>query len=188
MTLGDKIRALKRKTPKTYADMQWDFAIDRAAALADEHKASSRPMCWRPISSAPKDRHILLWLGSPYDKLEKAIWYEPWSRWVDELPTASDLAGEQYGIGSAVPTHWADIASPALADEHQAEADALVAAAKGALMQTAASLAAAISLLERGGKAAKKAAPSNTMFDIMLNDYRASLENARATLAKIGGQ
>jgi hypothetical protein len=41
----------------------------------------------------------------------------------------------------------------------------------------AASLAAAISLLERGGK---KAAPSDKMFAIMLNDYRRSLEDWRA--------
>ena len=46
----------------------------------------------------------------------------------------------------------------------------------------AASLAAAISLLERGGKAAKKAAPSDLMFDQMVRDYTASLEDARAAL------
>lgn len=44
----------------------------------------------------------------------------------------------------------------------------------------AASLAAAISLLEKGGKAAKKAAASDKMFDMMLADYRASLDRARA--------
>ena len=43
----------------------------------------------------------------------------------------------------------------------------------------AASLAAAISLLEASGKAAKKAAPSDKMFDIMLTDYKKSLERAR---------
>ena len=53
-----------------------------------------------------------------------------------------------------------------------------------ALISTAASLAAAISLLERGGKAAKKAAPSDKMFDMMLEDYRNSLNKARAALAK----
>ena len=45
-----------------------------------------------------------------------------------------------------------------------------------------ASLAAAISLLERGGKAAKKAAPSDLMFDQMVLDYTASLEDARDAL------
>ena len=50
------------------------------------------------------------------------------------------------------------------------------------LIDTAASLAAAVSLLERGGKAAKKAAPSDKMFDQMLADYRASLDAARAAL------
>jgi hypothetical protein len=55
-------------------------------------------------------------------------------------------------------------------------------------LDVAASLSAAISLLERGGKAAKKAAPSDRMFDIMLNDYRTSLEKARAALGHIAGE
>ena len=51
------------------------------------------------------------------------------------------------------------------------------------VIDVAAHLAAAISLLERGGKGAKKAAPSNKMFDQMLVDYRSSLNRARAALA-----
>ena len=47
------------------------------------------------------------------------------------------------------------------------------------LIDCAASLAAAISLLEKGGK---KAAPSDKMFAQMLDDYRASLARARAAL------
>lgn len=47
---------------------------------------------------------------------------------------------------------------------------------ESALLDVAGSLAAAISLLENGSK---KAAPSDKMFDIMLNDYRASLDHAR---------
>jgi hypothetical protein len=50
------------------------------------------------------------------------------------------------------------------------------------LTRTAASLAAAISLLERGGESAKKAAPSNKMFDQMLADYRRALDGARKAL------
>lgn len=47
------------------------------------------------------------------------------------------------------------------------------------LLVTAASLAAAISLLERGSK---KAAPSDKMFDQMIEDYRKSLAVAREAL------
>lgn len=54
------------------------------------------------------------------------------------------------------------------------------------LISAAASLAAAISLLERSGMAVKKAAPSNRMFDQMLIDYRATLESARAALQENG--
>ncbi len=53
---------------------------------------------------------------------------------------------------------------------------------RDALVRTAASLAAAISLLERGGKAAKKAAPSDKMFDQMLIDYNRALDAARDVL------
>ena len=47
------------------------------------------------------------------------------------------------------------------------------------LLSTAASLAAAISLLERGGR---RAAPSDKMFEQMLKDYRKALKEARAVL------
>ena len=49
----------------------------------------------------------------------------------------------------------------------------------------AAHLAAAISLLKNGGKAAKKAAASDKMFDQMVRDYEACLERARARLAAL---
>jgi len=47
----------------------------------------------------------------------------------------------------------------------------------------AASLAAAISLLERGGK---EAAASDKMFDQMLKDYRRALEKYRAAIRNMG--
>lgn len=50
------------------------------------------------------------------------------------------------------------------------------------LMAVTSSLAAAISLLERGGKAAKKAASSDAMFDQMILDYKKSLEHAHNIL------
>lgn len=50
------------------------------------------------------------------------------------------------------------------------------------LVRVMSSLAAAISLLERGGKAAKKAAPSDKMFDQMLVDYNRALDAARVAL------
>ena len=55
-------------------------------------------------------------------------------------------------------------------------------ALREALMGVTSSLAAAISLLERGGKAAKKAAPSDRMFDQMMLDYKKSFERARKLL------
>lgn len=65
------------------------------------------------------------------------------------------------------------------------EAANLIDALVEAQISTAASLAAAISLLERGGK---KAAPSDKMFAVMLDDYRKSLDGARAALARAKGE
>ena len=50
------------------------------------------------------------------------------------------------------------------------------------VIDCAASLAAAISLLERGGK---KGAASDKMFEQMLKDYKASLDRARTALAAL---
>ena len=64
-------------------------------------------------------------------------------------------------------------------------AEAKLAKAVEASIDIAASLAAAISLLERGGK---KAAASDRMFAQMLLDYNASLDRFRTTLAELKGQ
>ena len=64
------------------------------------------------------------------------------------------------------------------------EAAARIEELEEALIDAVAHLAAAISLLERGGKAAKKAAPSDKMFDQMLKDYKASLSRVRALKTK----
>jgi chromosome segregation ATPase len=50
-----------------------------------------------------------------------------------------------------------------------------------ALKDTTVCLVAAVSLLESGGK---KAAPSNKMFEQMLDDYKNSIERGRAALEK----
>ena len=61
------------------------------------------------------------------------------------------------------------------------EAADRIAQLEAALIDAVASLAAAISLLERGGK---KAAASDKMFAIMLDDYRKSLDSACAALGE----
>ena len=74
-------------------------------------------------------------------------------------------------------------------EELEAELDAAnnkLAKALEAGVDVAASLNAAISLLERGGK---KAAASDKIFAQMLVDYNASLDRFRTTLAELtGGQ
>ena len=52
-----------------------------------------------------------------------------------------------------------------------------------ALNSVGAGLAGAISLLEGAGQAAKKAAPSDAMFDQMVADYKVRLERARKVVA-----
>lgn len=53
------------------------------------------------------------------------------------------------------------------------------------LISTTASLMAALSLLEKGGR---RAAASNKMFEQMLEDYRHRVESARNVLAKARGE
>ena len=67
----------------------------------------------------------------------------------------------------------------ALLQARAERAEAEVARLHGITVGATASLAAAISLLERGGK---RAAPSGKMFAQMLMDYKASLKRARAAL------
>ena len=70
------------------------------------------------------------------------------------------------------------------AEAYAEELEAKLARAVEAGVDVAASLNAAISLLERGGK---KAAPSDKMFAQMLVDYSASLDRFRTTLAELTG-
>jgi len=87
-------------------------------------------------------------------------------------------------VGEVTLPTWV-LALTAEAADRIEELEAKLAKAVSASVDTAASLVAAISLLEKGGK---KAAPSNKMFDQMMADYRASLERTRTTLAELKGE
>ena len=65
------------------------------------------------------------------------------------------------------------------------ELEADLAKAMAAAIDAGASLAAAISLLDRGGK---NAAPSNKMFAQMLADYSNALDRTRTTLEELKGK
>lgn len=70
---------------------------------------------WQPIESAPKDgTEVLLWLGNPWSRVEKARWYASWGNWqVGNIP-ADPAREEAHGIGSALPTHWRPLPAPPL--------------------------------------------------------------------------
>lgn len=70
-------------------------------------------MEWQPIETAPRDgTEILIYLGSPWAAVEKAQWYEPWRNWQKENIDWSENPKEQFGIGSAIPTHWMPLPAP----------------------------------------------------------------------------
>lgn len=86
----------------------------------------------------------------------------------EQLKEMIDYAGRGYGIdGPEVYT--------ALKELHAYRSKSST-VERRAVIHALASLAATISLLERGGK---KAAPSDKMFEVMLDDYRSALRDAR---------
>jgi len=66
---------------------------------------------WKKIETAPTDgTEVFLYLDFPWNTIEKARWYAPWSNWqTGELPSPGD---EYHGIGSSIPTHWMRLPEP----------------------------------------------------------------------------
>lgn len=96
-----------------------------------------------------------------------------------------DLTAELAGVRVLYDEVLADLEFETLLLEFASmEKDAL----RMASIKAASALAAAISLLEKGGKAAKKAAASDTMFDIMIDDYYKSLHDVRAAIERAASQ
>jgi len=84
-------------------------ALTAALAVRDEGILEG----WQPIETAPKDgREVLLWLGSPWSKVEKARWYAPWNNWQTGVIPSDPAREELHGIGSAAPTHWQPLPTP----------------------------------------------------------------------------
>ena len=99
-----------------YAKVSYEKELRIAELEAQLNKALSQlaevPR-WLPIENAPKDgSEVLLWLPAPYNRMEKARWFDLWENWqLGDFPDDSD---EYCGIGSALPTHYMSIpADPA---------------------------------------------------------------------------
>ncbi len=68
---------------------------------------------WQPIETAPKDgSEVLLYLGPPWNGIEKAAWYVHWGNWQAGGIPSDTARDELYGIGAAVPTHWMPLPPP----------------------------------------------------------------------------
>ena len=109
--------------------------------------------------------------------------FTPWR--VDYARCAGYIVRSQDGLSLIVDYMDDNCEHGAIESEEHARLIAAAPELYEAAIGAAASLAAAISLLEGGGK---KAAPSDRMFDQMLVDYRNALETARAVLAKARGE
>lgn len=72
------------------------------------------PIEWRTdMRNAPRNgKPVLLWLREPWSRPEKARWYAPWETWITgDAPDDPDN-DDYYGIGTDVPSHWAEINPP----------------------------------------------------------------------------
>lgn len=115
------------------------------------------------------------------EKATEGPWFadgEPYSRivWQDDSENRVCFMAHSNGLDDERDIATSDF----VAHSRQDIPDLIVAheTLERRLIDVSASLAAAISLLERGGKAAKKAAPSDNMFDQMIVDYKAALDRA----------
>lgn len=110
-----------------------------------------------------------------YPALAGAIYfYDPGQSVTLEILTP---AGESFSFTAPTVAECLAKAFPELTTPEPTEPEPVL--SREATMRVMASLAAAISLLERSPK---KAAASNKMFDQMLDDYRKALDAARAEL------
>lgn len=143
---------------------------------------------WDCVQAFAAHRHVVL--SDPDQNMAGGMWYRRWFKAVTAA-TCPDCEGLGYLGGEDTPSicmntfqklalseSFERVAKVAKEREAFNEAMAL----REVLMSVTSALAAAISLLERGGKAAKKAASSDVMFDQMILDYKKSLEHARNIL------
>ena len=104
-------------------------------------------------------------------------------RRASDVPPAALLQATGGENGRAPLLKVGDLRRAAISIDDAAEENGQDGEPDEVLVDVAASLAAAISLLERGGR---KASPSDKMFKLMLSDYRGSLSRARQALSSQG--
>lgn len=180
-------------------------SVALAAALVNLYRSGDlvqraperEAVAWQPMSTAPKDGSEILILA--HDMVIQAR-YEP-GQWSEDTPiNPREYSGPVWcafddalsfeieecpdGDWCSEVTGWLPL--PIAVPLYRDPAPVVDVVPRSVCINVMASLAAAISLLERGGKAAKKAAPSDKMFDQMIVDYKRSLEHARAALIAMG--
>jgi len=171
---------------------EWDFPYVRFQARCVECKTTGRTRfnerakaiaAWNhrtPPTPATEEREAV----ARAEQAERsgviiALWAEYRAQSSEKLPVTIDDAHSRHRY---LVSAFADAALSALREARAAEilaAERERDALREALLNALASLVAATSLLERGGK---KAAPSDKMFAQMLVDYNKSAAAARAAL------
>jgi hypothetical protein len=132
--LGNPPASLRSPAGKADQTDYWRMLESEVTRLRFENSQLANQVegcaTWQPIETAPKDgREVLLWLGAPWSKPEKARWYEPWSNWMCGAVPFDPAREEYHGIGAALPTHWMPLPSSPLPSTTRPIADASSAAA-----------------------------------------------------------
>ena len=174
---------------KAAAQADYEARIRSALVEVPAVKGEPEPVAWRDIIKQPDERPLPTYGQIPWAQLGRDVNDATFGRRADFEFSDKVYPGHQMVLGinfnslARIVDKYRYYGLPCAAKPYAATpADAWM---REAFVRALASLAAAISILERTPKA-KKAVASDKIFDTMLDDYRKALEAGRQALTAPG--